>query len=237
MVNATDELLAEVAEAEAAGLKPEELQDLRGQVEGAAAVPAGMSYQVPDTDKAAWIAAYRLSVDHAGVERGTPMKLAKGQLGMYLGKRRPLDGGKLFTVRMPAHLPAEPIFQCFAAPSFCQSKFDTKANLITHMYAAHPAESAQMPEEIEMVRKAANKDNAALQDIVRRMAETPDPGAVVVPQEIRDTHDATVPDVHVQEQTLVSISYDCDCGWKNVKNTRMGLTLHQTKWCKARGAA
>jgi hypothetical protein len=137
---------------------------------------------------------------------------------------------------MPEHLAAPLIFQCFAAPNFCKSKFDTKANLITHMYAAHPMESAQMPEEIEIVRKAANKDNAALQAIVRQMADTPDPSAIVAPQAVRDAHNATVVDIPAPVATTLSVVYDCDCGWKNEKGTKQGLDMHQNRWCKARGA-
>ena len=211
----TDELIAEVAEAEAAGLRAEEINELRGQVEGAAAVGGmGMAYEVPDADKAAFVPAWRLSIDHAGVERGTPVKLAKGALALYLSKKRPIDGGRLFTLKMPEHLEAPRTFPCFAAPNMCKHKSDTKMNLITHILAAHPQEASHFEEEIAILRKSANKDNTALQSLVQQMADTPDPGLTIVAEPVREAYNATVPEVAAPEITTLSLTAQCSlCPW------------------------
>lgn len=234
MPTQTDELLAEVAEAAAAGLRAEELSTLRGQVEGSSTLPDAMSYHVPDSDAAAWIAAYRLSIDHAGVERGEPTKLAKGALGMYLGKRRPVDGGRLFSLKMPEHLIAQPTFACFAAPNFCKHKSDTKHNLLDHIEASHPREATHLKDQIEMIRASANRENSALQALVDNIADTPDPGSVVVPKAMREVHNAAVVEPVAPVATVISVTPRCvlcpwpegAAKWANTPPTQQALRMH-----------
>lgn len=213
-----DELVAEVAEAEAAGLKAEDIANLRGQVEGASAIMGmGMAYTVPDADKAAWVPAWRLVLDHAGVERGKPVPLPKDRLGHYLSKRREIDGGRLFTLKMPEHLAGERKFQCFVVPDVCAHRTDTKSNLIDHMENAHPRESGHYKAQIDMIRDSAHAENTALQDLVRQIAATPDPGGMVVPAKIREEYDAQLPDAPVIEDQVVTVNLPpvhCElCSW------------------------
>jgi hypothetical protein len=209
-----DEMLAEVAEAEAAGLKAEELTELRGQVEGAAAIGLGLTYDVPDRDKAAWIPAWRIGVDQAGVERGVPVKLAKQALGMYLSKKRPVDGGRLFTLKMPAHIVPLPTFKCFVVPDLCRYMADTKMNLLDHIEAAHPREATHIQRELQIIRDSALRENVILRDIIAGIAATPDPSSVEVPLTLRAEHDATVPDVPMPEAETISVTVKCDqCDW------------------------
>ena len=204
---AVDELIAEVAEAEAAGLKAEDLATLRGQIEGAAAFSGmSMAYQVPDTEKAAWFPAWRLSVDHAGRERGEPTMLPKDALGRYLAKRRPIDGGRLFTLKMPELLGTERPFKCFAAPNMCGHMSDTKQNLIDHMEAAHPRESGHLKLHIDQLRAAAQNENVDLQKILSDMINTPDPGSVKVPDAVRQAYDETVTDEPVVNPLVTTMS-------------------------------
>ena len=222
MVNAiADDIMAEVAEAEAAGLKPEELNPLRGMVDGGNSIDGmGMAYEIPDADKAAFVAGWRLEIDAAGVERGVPVKLAKGGLGNYLAKKRPIDGGRLFTLRMPENLVAPRLFQCFVAPNFCAAKSDTKMNLIDHMSNAHPRESAHYAKEIQVIRDSVAAENPALQAIVQQIAAMSDPGIVKVPEVVREQYDATLPEVDTSAGVVTTLSmpeptYECGlCDWK-----------------------
>lgn len=226
----TDTVLAEVAEAEAAGLQPEDLANLRGAVEGASALGMGMSYTVPDADKAAWVSAWRLEVDYEGLERGKPVPLPKDRLGYYLSKKREVDGGRLFTMKMPERLQGERKFQCFIVPNVCAHKSDTKSNLIDHMENAHPRESVSFKKHIDEIRDAAMSENTALQSIVAGIVNTPDHGPTLVSIETRQAYDETVADVPIVEEPVASINLTvrCEmCGWPEGVEKWAGRTPNQ----------
>lgn len=229
-----DTLLAEVAEAEAAGLKAEDLSTLRGEIAGASAIGLGLTYEVADPDKAAWIPAWRLSLDQAGVERGTPVKLARQALGMYLGKKRPIDGGRLFTLKMPEHVVPLPTFKCFVSPNLCRYRADTKMNLLDHIEAAHPRESRHIETELKIIRDSALSENVILRDLIRDIAATPDPQSVAVPLTVRSKYDETVPVVAEVVADVLSAPIKCDqCAWPagsvkwaNTSPTSQALKMH-----------
>lgn len=214
----TETVLSEIAEAEAAGLRGEDIANLRGAVEGAAAMGMGMSYHVSEADKAAWVAAWRIELDYAGLERGKPVPLPKDRLGYYLSKRREVDGGRLFTLTMPERLAGERKFQCFIVPNVCAWRSDTKSNLIDHMENCHPRESQNFKKQIDQIRDAANSENTALNSLIADIVNTPDAGAMVVPAKIREQYDETTPDESTLspgvEQVISMAPVHCDlCPW------------------------
>lgn len=227
---ATDTVLMEIAEAEADGLKSSDIANFRGAI--ATMGNVGMAYTVPDTDKAAWVPAYKLTLDFAGVERGTPVPLPKDRLGYYLSKKREVDGGRLFTMKMPEHLAGERKFQCFIVPNVCQSKMDTKSNLVDHMENAHPRESLNYKRQIDQIRDAAMLENTALNDLVSQIVSMPDQAIVYVAPAVREEHDAQIETVEVEAPVQVSIirRLACpSCAWTsndNHKRPEMALKMH-----------
>lgn len=206
------EIMEEVAEAEAAGVQPEELVTLRQSIATDDVDGAGFTYPVAAADAASWIPAWRLEISRDGQVYGKPTKLPKGNLATYLGKRRMQDNGPLFTLRMPAKILGPGQFQCFAAPEACAKKTDTKGKLLDHMEAYHPAESRWYQEHIDAIRKSIVAENPALADIVAKIATTSDQGPIAVPTVIQEQHNENVTEPVVAEVAeTFSIAPDASC--------------------------
>lgn len=201
---------AEVAEA--LGVPPEELAAMAStQMPGI--IPGGgtFTYQVSDPDKESWRPAWRLEVGRDGVEYGKPMKLPKDptQLSRYLAKRR-LDGGRLFTLKMPERIAPQGQFICFVAPDACQKHAPTKGLLIDHMEGCHPAECRHYAPFIKEIKDSIAGENPALAAMVKVIAATPDHVATVIPEAVRAAHDAMVPDIAPMAAPQVfSVSLSC----------------------------
>ena len=201
---------AEVAEA--MGVPAEELAAM-SPTSMPADVPGGgtFTYQVSDPDKESWRPAWRLEVVRDGLEYGKPTKLPKDAqaLARYLAKRR-MDGGRLFTLTMPARIAPQGQFVCFVVPEACQKHSPTKGALLDHMEGCHPAESKHYAPFIKEIRDSIAAENPALAAMVKKIAQTPDHSAIEVPEQVRVEHDATVPDIQplAPPQTF-SVSYVC----------------------------
>lgn len=193
----TEEVLTEIAEAAEKGLKAEELVEVEQAISSDAPLSAervklrsgevrdqGFTYIVPPTEAAQWIAAWRMEVGRDGIEYGRPTKLNIQQLGLHLSRRR-MDGGRLFVISMPQRVVPAGRFQCFAVPDQCQKKLSSKGMLLDHIENFHPTAAKHLHEELELIRKAMNRDNRALQDTVRQLAETADDPWVETPEEQR----------------------------------------------------
>lgn len=184
-------------------------------------IPGGgtFTYQVSDPDKESWRPAWRLEVGRDGLEYGKPMKLPKDptQLARYLAKKR-MDGGRLFTLRMPERIAPQGKFVCFVAPEACQKHAPTKGLLIDHMEGCHPAECRHYAPFIKEIRDSIAGENPALAAMVKMIAGTPDNETVVIPELVRAAHDATVPDIApLPEPQMFSVDYRCPyegCDWK-----------------------
>lgn len=201
---------AEVAEA--LGVPSEELAAMQPQ-----AMPDGIpgggtfTYQVSDPDKESWRPAWRLEVGRDGLEYGKPMKLPKDPqaLARYLAKKR-LDGGRLFTLTMPARIAPHGQFECFVAPDLCKKRAPTKGALLDHMEGCHPAESRHHAAFIKEIRDSIAAENPALAKMVRQIAQTPDNAPLAVPDAVREEYDATVPVIlPAQETQVYSVSFVC----------------------------
>lgn len=207
MVASTD-TSAELAEA--LGAPPEELVALRkADAEGVDGL--GLTYQVSDVDKEAWRPAWRLEVGFDGIEYGKPMKLPKNvnALANYLSKRRK-DGGRLFTLTMPERIAPRGEFICFVVPEACDKHAPTKGLLIDHMEGCHPKESAHYAPFIKQLRDSIAAENPALQTIVDKYTAMPDRASVVVPETLREEHNATVPEIApVLPPQVFSVSFVC----------------------------
>lgn len=230
MVMATD-TSAELAEA--LGAPAEELVALR-TADGAGVDGLGLTYQVSDADKEAWRPAWRLEVGYDGIEYGKPMKLPKNvnALANYLSKRRK-DGGRLFTLAMPERIAPRGEFVCFVVPEVCDKHAPTKGLLIDHMEGCHPKESAHHAPLIKQLRDSIAAENPALQQIVDKYTSMPDRASVVVPEDIREQHNVSVPVIPMdQTVTTFSVTYDCqvtNCGWKpdaGKANPKGALRMH-----------
>lgn len=232
MVTQTD-TAAEVAEA--LGVPSEELAAMAPMAmpEG---IPGGGSftYQVSDPDKESWRPAWRLELGRDGKEYGKPMKLPKDptQLSRYLAKKR-LDGGRLFTLRMPEHIAPQGQFVCFVAPDACQKHAPTKGLLLDHMEGCHPAESRHYAPFLKEIRDSIAGENPALAAMVKLIAQTPDNAPLHVPEEVRAAHDATVPDIQPMAAPQVfSVDFSCKadgCDWKpkvGSPKPAFALTMH-----------
>lgn len=181
--------------AEAMGAPAEELVALqRADADGVDGL--GLVYQVSDPDKESWRPAWKMEVGFDGVEYGKPIKLPKNvnALASYLAKRRK-DGGRLFTLRMPAHILGPGDFECFVAPNDCNKRAPTKGLLVDHMEGCHPNECRHYAPFIQQIRDSIAAENPALQAMVDKIAGTPDRQSVVVPEEVRGAHDETVPEI------------------------------------------
>lgn len=183
-------------------------------------IPGGgtFTYQVSDPDKESWRPAWRLEVGRDGQEYGKPMKLPKDAqaLARYLAKRR-LDGGRLFTLQMPARISPQGQFECFVAPEACKKRANTKGALVDHMEGCHPAESKHYAPFIQQIRDSIAAENPALAKMVQAIAATPDNTPLVVPNEVRETFDADVPDIPAPEPYSFSVDFSCPvagCDWK-----------------------
>lgn len=153
---------AEVAEA--LGVASEELAAMQPQSMPDGVPGGGMfTYQVSDPDKESWRPAWRLEKGRDGLEYGKPMKLPKDPqaLARYLAKKR-LDGGRLFTLTMPARIAPQGQFECFVAPESCKKKSPTKGALLDHMEGCHPAESRHYAPFIKEIRDSIAAENPAL---------------------------------------------------------------------------
>lgn len=224
---------AEVAEA--LGVPAEELQAMAPQnmPEG---IPGGgtFTYQVSDPDKESWRPAWRLEVGRDGLEYGKPMKLPKDPqaLARYLAKRR-IDGGRLFTLNMPARISPQGQFECFVAPDACKKRSPTKGALVDHMEGCHPAESRHYAPFIKQIRDSIAAENPALAKMVEMIVATPDNPAFDVPEAVREEHDADVPDIQpAQEPQVFSVDFSCPtpgCDWKpgaGIARPAVALSAH-----------
>nr|QMS48166.1 hypothetical protein WG33_0365 [uncultured bacterium] len=184
-------------------------------------IPGGgmFTYHVSDPDKESWRPAWRLEVGRDGQEYGKPMKLPKDPqaLARYLAKRR-IDGGRLFTLNMPARIAPEGQFQCFVAPEACQKKSPTKGALVDHMEGCHPAESRHYAPFIKEIRDSIAAENPALAAMVRSIAATPDNPSLDVPEQTRAQYDAAVPAIPAPAPPAVfSVNLACQvegCDWQ-----------------------
>jgi len=209
------DVAAEVAEAEALGLPPEQIVAIakpQSNIDG-----QSLTYIVPDADKESWRPAWRMEKGWDGLEYGKPMKLPKNTnaLAIYLAKRR-MDGGRLFTLTMPERILGPGELQCFAAPEFCQKKLDSKGKLVDHIEGKHPAEARNYAPFIKQIRDSIAGDNPALQAMVDKIASSPDHGnAVETPAEIREQHDATVPVIApMAAPEIFTVTPKCElCPW------------------------
>ena len=235
MVTDTD---TSVEIAEALDVPAEELTAMRS-ISMPQSVPGGgaFTYQVSDPDKESWRPAWRLEVGRDGVEYGKPMKLPKDptQLSRYLGKKR-LDGGKLFTLKMPERISPHGQFECFVAPDACKKRAPTKGLLLDHMEGCHPAECRHYAPFLKEIRDSIAGENPALAAMVKLIASTPDNAPLEVPAEMRAEHDATVPDIQpMTEPQAFSLDFSCkepNCGWKpKIGSARpeFALLLHSKK--------
>lgn len=228
------EIMEEVAEAEAAGVAPEDLVTLRQSIASEDVSGAGFTYPVAAADAASWIPAWRLEVSRDGTVFGKPTKLPKGNLATYLSKKRFQDGGPLFTLRMPANILGPGHFQCFAAPEACQKRTDTKGKLLDHMEAYHPAESRWYQEHIDEIRKSIVADNPALTAMVKQIAGTADQGPLAVPVKVQEQHNEHVVEPAVQSATVETFSVAPDatcpfCPWEpkaGTTNVKIARDLH-----------
>jgi len=166
--------MTEVAEAAAEGLQAENLIEIeqaiasdtplseeKVRLRSGEVANQGFTYLVSPSDAAQWIAAWRMEVGRDGKEYGRPTKLNKQQLGLHLSRRRP-DGGRLFVIKMPQRVVPPGRFQCFAVPEQCQKKLSSKGMLLDHIENFHPTAARHFHEELEIIRKSLNRDNAAL---------------------------------------------------------------------------
>lgn len=207
MVTSTETEVAEALEVD-----PQELAAMAAQPMPAD-IPGGgtFTYQVSDPDKESWRPAWRLEVGRDGLEYGKPMKLPKDPqaLARYLAKRR-LDGGRLFSLRMPERIAPQGQFPCFVAPDACRKHAPTKGALVDHMVGCHPAESRHYEPFIKQIRDSIAAENPALARMVEKITQTPDNSALPVPEEVRVEHDQTVPDIApaAPPQTF-SVSFVC----------------------------
>ena len=226
---------AEVAEAEARGVAAEELAALGGVAIGDES--GKLTYQVSEADKLAWRPAWRLEIGVDGLEYGKPMKLPRNTdaLSIYLKKRR-LDGGRMFTLNMPERIMPHGQFQCFANPEACQKRIDTKNKLVQHMEAYHPAESAWLKDDLDLIRASARNENPVRRRMVELIAATPDGGSVPIDEDVREEYDATVPVVPEAADPVVLsvVSNNCQfcpwpegsVKWANKPPTAQALKLH-----------
>lgn len=218
--------------AEALGAPAEELVALRN-ADTAGVDGLGLTYQVADADKESWRPAWRLEVGFDGVEYGKPMKLPKNvnALANYLAKRRK-DGGRLFTLAMPAHIAPRGEFVCFVAPENCDKHAPSKGLLIDHMEGCHPKECVHYAPFIKQLRDSIAAENPALQRIVDKYIAMPDRASVAVAETVRESHNANVPVIPDAQVETFSITYDCrvtDCGWKpnpGKSNPKGALKMH-----------
>lgn len=204
--------------AEALGAPPEELHALAHPDAGGVA-GMGLVYQVADADKEAWRPAWKMEVGFDGVEYGKPIKLPKNvnALATYLAKKR-LDGGRLFTLRMPEHILGPGEFECFVAPNDCHKRAPTKGLLVDHMEGCHPNECKHYAPFIQQIRDSIATENPALAAMVQKIVQTPDRQAIAVAEDVRAQHDVAVPDIQpAAAPETFSVNYDCkvdNCGWK-----------------------
>jgi hypothetical protein len=199
-----DEVLTEIAEAVSEGVEAENLVEIEQAISSdvplgveqvqrrnGQVVNQGFTYIVPPTEAAQWIAAWRMEVGRDGVEYGRPTKLNIQQLGLHLSRRR-MDGGRLFVIKMPERVVPAGRFQCFAVPDQCVKKLSSKGMLLDHIENFHPTAAKHLHEELEVIRKSMNKDNAALQNTIEQLASTPDDPWVAAPTEARAASEAAV---------------------------------------------
>ena len=227
MVTDTSAELAEVM-----GAPAEELVAF-GNADAGGVDGLGLVYQVSEADKAAWRPAWKMEIGLDGKAYGKPIKLPVNinALANYLKKRRK-DGGQLFTLRMPEHILGPGEFPCFVAPNDCSKKAPTKGLLVDHMEGCHPKECAHYAPFIQQIRDSIASENPALQSMVDKIIGTPDRQAVVMPEEVRVEHDATVPEIAplvVEDLTIVPVLACPMCDYKTNaehKRPQMALDAH-----------
>jgi len=178
-------------------------------------------YLVRPEDESAWLPAWQLKVDRDGTEYGVPTRLPKGQLDHYLAKRRPVDGGKRFTLHQPANLLPEPRFRCFIGD--CRKRVQERIHLIRHIEVCHAQEAAGYAPMLDKLRQAIAKDNPRLAALVDDIAATPD-------EQIRAVSASETP----AAAPVATTGQSCACGWQpksDCKNLSAALRMHK-RHCK-----
>jgi len=213
---ALDPITVERVETELRAVENEEIQSDGNISFGNLPGVRSSRYSLRPEDESAWLACWQLKVDRWGDVYGIPHRLPKGQLGYYMKKTRPEDGGPRFTLQEPANVLPEPKFSCFIGD--CQKRMRTRALLIRHVEGRHPQSAQTHKPLLDQIRQAVMQDDPRVADLVAQIAGAPDqplkamgrPGA-----------------------NSVSADYTCrDCGWgpkADAKNPRFALVAHRKK--------
>lgn len=247
----TDEVMTEITEAIEHGVEPENLVEIeqaitsetplsteRVRLRSGDVVNQGFTYMIPPTEAAQWIAAWRMEVGRDGVEYGRPTKLNIQQLGLHLSRRRP-DGGRLFVINMPERVVPPGRFQCFAVPDQCQKRLSSKGMLLDHIENFHPTAARHLREELEIIRKSLNSENAVLQQTIQQLANMDDDPWVSTPEAARKESADAVAHIDVtageeKPDPLTLPRLHCElCSWPqgvvkwaNTPPTQQALRMH-----------
>jgi hypothetical protein len=195
-------------------------------------IPGAQGMVIAASDQAAWMAAWQITVERDGTEYGTPCKLPKGQLAHYLAKRRP-DGGKRFTLTMPARLKKPPRYECFIED--CTKRVDERVKLIGHIETYHPYKAQIYADELLRLKQAVVRDNPKLKAVIDDMIDEPEDKFIEVPKAVLEAQE---PEPDVVESNILDVVIApkgpqlFTCGMENCTrffDSQQGLNLHRIK--------
>lgn len=142
-------------------------------------IPGAQSMTIRPEDVGSWVAAWELKVDRDGQEYGVPVKLPRGQLPHYVSKKREVDGGRRFTLQMPARLAPIPQYVCPVGS--CTKRVDMRTKLLGHIQNYHAQEAVYYAPFLKELQDAIIRDNPKMAALFADIAGTPETGLVSVP--------------------------------------------------------
>lgn len=194
-----------------------------------------MTYMVPEQDQASHTLVWELKIDADGREYGIPRKAPRGQLGLWLQKKREADGGIRFTVNQPARILAEPRFPCIRQE--CRKRFYTRQLMVMHVRSVHYMEAELYKAMLDEIMAQAALDNPRVAELAALIKDTPELGLQSVdanPQKRREELTDTELRAGTPTETTLGIkppieAFNCpECDWmpKSNKRPMVALALH-----------
>lgn len=142
---------------------------------------AAMTYKIPAADAASWVLCWELFLDKDGQVFGKATRAPRGQLGLWLMKTRPEDGGPRFQMEMPGRVISAPQYPCLH--DTCKRRKHTRAELVEHVEVCHPRTARIYRKTLDKFIEEAANENPRVKEIEERYASMPESGLLSVPSD------------------------------------------------------
>lgn len=191
-----------------------------------------MTYVIPESDAAAHVLVWELKLDVDGQEYGIPRSAPRGQLGLWLQKRREADGGLRFTASRPARIAAEPQYPCIHQE--CRKRLYTRQDVVDHVENVHPREARLYRKLLDEMMAHVAEDNPRVAEMMRQIGSTQERGMRSVPADGAGTMERGV-DTQMGTPVVSTLGvppelFDCqECDWEPKPGTRrpaLALAMH-----------